>query len=121
MLDLSTMGARKVPRENGTFGIRVVKVKTSNGEATETVLKDVQGEFPMSGSNEVKKAESVGMVGTSRGVTLNLGNYESARADVWVALPASSDEVKAKYDNAASFCDAQIQAIVQEIRSQTQG
>ncbi len=41
----------------------------------------------------------------STGLTLSIGNYQFARVDVGIELPAHINELDAKYDEAAEFCN----------------
>jgi hypothetical protein len=75
----------RLPRHEGSWGVRVTKkCKDKDGNRVEQTIVDKTGEIPM--SNEAKSITQA-MAGTSRGLTLSLGNFETARADVWVAIP----------------------------------
>ena len=54
-------------------------------------------------------------VRVSRGLTLNLGQYESARIDVEVMLPCGAAGVEEAYLKARDFCEAKIQEELAEI------
>jgi len=51
-------------------------------------------------------------------VTLSLGNFETARADVWVALPCDPDPVAMQnaYERAKAFCEDKMAEAVNDIR-----
>lgn len=51
------------------------------------------------------------------GLTINLGNFESARVTVGVVLPCYREEINDANDLAKKFCEAEIQAEVAEIKS----
>ena len=50
------------------------------------------------------------------GLTINLGNYESARCDVGVTLPCYVEEIEEAFKEAWSIADREVQAQVAEIR-----
>lgn len=50
------------------------------------------------------------------GLTINLGNYESARCDVSVTLPCYVEEIPAAFDRAWEIAKAQIQTQVKSIK-----
>lgn len=55
-------------------------------------------------------------VSVSMGLTLNLGNFESARIDVSVVVPCYREEVDAAYKYAHSWVEKRLGAEVQSIR-----
>lgn len=50
------------------------------------------------------------------GLTLNIGNYESARVDVKVSVPCYAEEVKEAYEWAKSYAVERIKQEVKEVR-----
>lgn len=58
-------------------------------------------------------------VGVSGAMTLNLGNYESAKIGVFLSLPCPVDEIDATYDKASSWVSDRINAAVEEAKSGT--
>lgn len=50
------------------------------------------------------------------GLTLNLGNYESARVDVGIRLPAYREEAEEADEFAKKWCEDRIKAEVDEVR-----
>ena len=107
----------RLPRHEGSWGIRITKkCKNEKGERVEVPIKDQTGEIPMSATmNPNNRA----MTGTSRGLTLSLGNFETARMDVWVALPCEPDEasIQDAYDRAKAFCEEKLGEAVEEVRN----
>jgi hypothetical protein len=53
------------------------------------------------------------------GLTLNIGNYESARVDVKVSVPCYREEVDAAYDFAKKWAEDRVRKEVSEVRSLT--
>lgn len=51
------------------------------------------------------------------GITVNLGNFESARVDVGVMIPTYREEVEAATEFAKQFVTARLVAEVEEIKS----
>lgn len=107
-LQNATTHARKVRRMHGTWGVSTVKVKSDFGKKSETPITNAGGFFM---ANELisDDAEHVASVGTSRGITLNLGNYESARIDVWMSLPVDVENVEKGYAVAAEFVEKKLE------------
>lgn len=56
-------------------------------------------------------------VGFEIGVTLNLGNYESARVAVSVKIPCSPGNVEPTFDKAKAWVEQQMEVQIKEIRS----
>lgn len=50
------------------------------------------------------------------GLTLNLGNYESARVDVGIRLPCYREEVEQADEFAREWCESRIRTEVDEVR-----
>ena len=55
------------------------------------------------------------------GLTLNIGNYESARVDVKLTLPCYAEEANAAYDYAKAWAETRVQNEVKEIRKIASG
>lgn len=55
------------------------------------------------------------------GLTLNIGNYESARVDVKVSVPCYREEINEAYDFAKKWAEERVQAEVKEIRKIASG
>jgi len=68
-------------------------------------------------------AEEPAMVGIEHGVTLNLGNYESARISVSLRLPCANkpEEHTKAYEYAKKWIEDRVQAEVQEIKNYVKG
>lgn len=50
------------------------------------------------------------------GLTLNIGNYESARVDVKVSVPCYAEEVNEAYEWAKTFAEERVRQEVQSVR-----
>lgn len=57
------------------------------------------------------------MVTVRYGLTMNLGNYESARVDVEVTVPCYKEELEEGYAEAVTFVEEKINKEVHEIRN----
>ena len=57
-------------------------------------------------------------VKTSYGLTLNLGNFESARVDAGVELPCYVEEISKAFQHAWELCQDEIQKQVKSLRSE---
>lgn len=53
------------------------------------------------------------------GLTINLGNYESARVDVGIRYPCDREKIAEAYKSAKEWCEKQIMEEVREIRSRS--
>ena len=72
----------------------------------------------------VKTSKMVGPVCTvevSLGITKNLGNYSSARADVRLSVPCLHDEIDSVFEFAKSWVDERIGAIDTDFDAMSQG
>lgn len=66
-----------------------------------TFNKDERIDVPVSGTIP---SDKLARVKYSTGITINLGNFQSAKVDVGIELPTHVDDIKDKYDEAALFC-----------------
>lgn len=86
-------------------------------DGSKTVLKE-KGAVQENENNPINTIqEGKAIVGLSKGVTVNLGNYESARINCWISR-VSNDEETAIMDNLvqiSDMLDEQIQYEVDEI------
>jgi hypothetical protein len=60
-------------------------------------------------------------VSAGMGLTLNLGNFESARIDVSISLPCYCEEVEEAYDYARQWVEKRLDAEVKDIRANKPG
>lgn len=55
------------------------------------------------------------------GLTLNIGNYESARVDVKISLPCYAEEANAAYEYAKKWTEERVQIEVKDVRKLASG
>jgi len=55
-------------------------------------------------------------VGLSRGLTVNLGNYESARIDCWCSRPCKAGEEEQAYEKCYEFVTGKIKDAVSKLK-----
>jgi len=90
----------------------IVTVVDSSG--TESIKHELFSKLPF--GVPVEEA-ALARVGTSRGVTLNMGNYESVRVDVWVTVPCHLSETVEAYEFVSDWCEVRVKDEVSKIRS----
>ena len=76
----------RVRREQGVWGCVVIGKESG----VESILENECGSFPLP-EEEILMSEKTGSVGMSCGLTVNMGNYESARVDCWLTLPCTEE------------------------------
>lgn len=97
------------------------------GEKRETVLttkSQFKGKEMQEGKQEaVEKVIEVREFGTAPaqvmveyGLTINLGNYESARVAVSLSLPCYAEEVEDAYEFATKFVEKKVQEQLDQIK-----
>lgn len=97
----------------------------SSGKCTSSVAKTKSGQVIEESNDssiigflteeEIKSTAVFGKVGLGCGVTKNIGNYESVRADVSVELPfvpTSKDNLDAAFKKAEEVANEKIQQIL---------
>lgn len=106
----------RVRREHGTWGFAVVMKCDwdGSGERTERLVKNEMGTVLL--REEVRMSQSLGSVGASCGMTLNLGKFESARVDVWKTMPCSPEAAEETYRECYEFVSNKVQEVVCSIR-----
>ena len=96
---------RSAPKHAAEVGVTVVSVKGTGRDRKETIVKadEKKIEIPLPPG-----VNPMGMVGQSKGMTINMGNFESVRVDGWATfpvLPASQlKELLPAYDDAWEQC-----------------
>ena len=58
------------------------------------------------------------VVEVTLGMTVNLGNFESARLDVGVRMPCTPENVEATFAKAKAWCEEKVGTEVRQIRKQ---
>jgi len=105
----------KLPRDQGQWGLTVVVTESNYGEKTERTIKDEKGEIEM--GKDVRESANTAVVGTSRGMTLNMGNFCSARIDVWASIPTDPNAMDEAYDVVKGFCEEKIEQGINEVKN----
>jgi len=80
--------------------------------------KDVLGVEGHTGPITVGGGKPWCTVGYAAGYTHNLGNYQSARIDVWVSIPCPHGEIDEVYKQAEAWVDERMTAAMEQF---TQG
>ena len=76
--------------------------------------KDFEGQDPLETREfEVEPA----WIKAGYGLTINLGNYESARCDVGVTLPCYTEEIPEAFEEAWKIANVEVQKQVAELRA----
>lgn len=66
---------------------------------------------------EVQKFETnPATVSCALGMTLNLGNYESAKIEVFVSLPCYKEEIDEAFETAKGWCEKKVTEQIAEIK-----
>jgi len=55
------------------------------------------------------------VVGCEMGLTMNTGNFESARVSVSISVPCYKEEIEAAYEWSKDFCEARVKAEAAEV------
>jgi hypothetical protein len=92
-------------RELGAWACIVTLVNNRTKE--ETFLENECGAFPL--PEEIRMADKTGSVGMSCGLTVNLGNYESARVDAWLTLPCTEESADEVFGKCHAFVSAKVE------------
>jgi hypothetical protein len=98
----------RVRRELGAWGLMVIHKSSGHEE----ILENVCGAFPL--EEEVRMAENTGSCGASFGATINMGRYESRRADCWVTLPCTEDTADDVYQKCHDFVAKKVEGKIQQ-------
>lgn len=63
------------------------------------------------------------LVGLSKGVTVNLGNYQSARIDCWISsiCDDNQESIQAKINEISNMIDNNVLAEIQSVQDQPPG
>jgi len=75
---------RGAPKHAAEVGVTVVKVIGTGRDRKEIPVKADSKEIPIILPPGVNP---IGMVGQSKGMTINMGNFESVRVDGWATFP----------------------------------
>lgn len=97
-----------------------MSVTLKTHDAKMTTSKEIKGQPPVETEEKIGQlltATQPVMVGVSAGVTINLGNYCSAKASVHISIPCENTEedIENTYEFAKNFVDAKLTKIKDEI------
>ena len=113
--------APEVPPSAPETFASAVQVVTQSAPVTATVTRTVGkvGQEEVTNETiEIKRfVTTPAQVDVGYGMTLNIGNYESARIDVRISVPCYREEVEDAYEYARQWAEARVQKQVQDIRS----
>lgn len=104
-------------RTNGIGMIETTRYKNDYGKRV--VLSCKRKELIVKFPDQKPIVGSAAVVGTTRGLTLNIGDYEFARIDVTLNVPCNPDEVDTTYENVEAWVDAKIETQRKSIRQAT--
>ena len=102
-------------RENGMWYLSVGKKKGKEDYKETKVDEGVIMDAPKKGGKKMAKKDT--NLSIKLGITLNLGNYESARIDVGATVPCGEAELDDKYDKMKTYLTGKLNEEMQEIRS----
>jgi len=101
--------------EKQTVGKSVIMVRSQ--------FKSGDHEGPVDEQDEViavhKFLAPPAKVGCGMGLTINMGNYESARIDVVVEVPCYKEEVDEAYTFARKFCETRVKKEAESIKNKS--
>lgn len=114
-----------MPRKPATPKATATEKKSHSVSAVATVSRQFfEGKNPVSEletKNETLQVQQFvtdcAKVTVSKGLTLNLGNYESARVEISVTFPCYREEVDAAYKYADSWVEQRLGAEVSSVRA----
>lgn len=86
--------------------------KVVGRHATLSVVKD--GEVKQTKGKAMKFKEDPAVVRVSMGTTLNMGNYQSLRLGVDLALPCTPAQVDVAFQKAAEFVEKKLDTLIKE-------
>jgi hypothetical protein len=106
----------KLERENGSWGVMsvILRKETQSLKQQHDVFRIESGSFPL--KEEVHMVSEMGSVGTSRGVTITTGEYQTARVDVWISLPCKVEDADVTFNKCAEWVNERVQKEVAEIQ-----
>jgi hypothetical protein len=68
--------------------------------------KPIEHEWNKEEGEDIKMSE--GKVKYAMGITINLANFQSARVDVGIELPAQAGDIEDVYEKAKDFCNDKV-------------
>jgi len=101
--------ASQQDRDNANAIVTVVD-KSGQVHIKHELLKNIPVDIPLD-------ERALARAGTSRGCTLNMGNYESVKIDAWLTIPCHLGQVDAAYEYAADWAESRVREEVGKVRS----
>lgn len=104
-------------KSNNEVQTNVTLTKNNYGEKEEKTLKGVQTDNENPPISTLPEGKA--LVGLSKGVTVNLGNYESARINCWITKLSNENDndIMNTFVELSNMLDEQIQFEVDELKS----
>lgn len=133
----STTGAGQPQPQPSTTGTQPVVVKRKpgrpKGSKTKKAVVPQSGKLGVQGPTPGEQAveeyghkveipdDRLAKVGASCGLTINLGDYQSARIGVWAEMPCDKDATKETYDRVLASITDRLTAEVEKIKQYRNG
>jgi hypothetical protein len=103
--------AEEKPQSQDAAVQMTVSHRFRRGNGEEKIITDKSEQLPMQ-----KFETTPAVVRRSYGMTMNLGNYESARIDVSVDVPCYVEDIHLADEWAANFCEERVKEEVGRVR-----
>lgn len=95
----------KKAEENATVSLKTGKIE-----------EPIKEGIPLEHTNKHKEAFSSKVVGMSKGLTKNMGDYQSARFDVWISdVVGENETVEQALDRLSAIIDLQLEKEVEAV------
>jgi hypothetical protein len=92
----------------------------SKGEGTTNVQSKKTGtEVEKKSSTQAVETDGT-LVGFKVGHTMNLGNYESAKFEVWLVLPSMEGQIDADFKTCQEWADEKLAEVVEEAKKEVE-
>lgn len=105
-------------RKSGSLGVEAMyEVYDGNAgrKVPDPTKEDESGEFELFVAT-FPEGVMPAKVGAKMGMTINLGNFESARVDAWVELPCYPEEHEIAMEAAGIYCEDAVRKLVRGTR-----
>lgn len=107
------LGGAKKSTVKATTTVKKENLKT--GEVFEDTTTDEQVELPI---QQAMKLEQQPVVGYSFGVTINLGDFNSAKISTWMSVPTTLEEAEEAHSVIKDWVDNKVLAAKAEIEGE---
>jgi hypothetical protein len=121
---LAPKKSKVTPKDHTDDGVKVSVEETKKNKAgvRETKIKKgaVVEDAELDSNPATQLPEGKAIVGLSKGLTINLGNYESARINCWISRTAKDDETEIMNNMAeiSTMLDEQLEFEVDELKQE---